>query len=115
MTPLEEILKQRIRRNGPLSFRAFMAAALYDPEFGYYNTERLKIGPCGDYYTASSVHPAFGATLARAFVDLWREAAGQRPLTLVEIGAGSGRLAADVLLAIRNEAPAGFACFNYVI
>ena len=70
-TPLEEKLIERIKRNGPITFRDFMQAALYDPELGYYNTERLKIGPEGDYFTSSNVHPAFGAVLARAFAEMW--------------------------------------------
>ena len=68
-------------REGPMTFRDFMQAALYDPELGYYNTERLKIGPDGDYYTSSNVHPAFGAVLARAFTELW--AGSAEPLTIV--------------------------------
>jgi SAM-dependent MidA family methyltransferase len=70
-TELERRLIERIQHDGPISFHDFMQSALYDPELGYYNTERLKIGPQGDYFTSSNVHPAFGALLARAFVDLW--------------------------------------------
>src|ERR1051325_5692084 len=65
-TRLEERLIERITREGEIPFRDFMLAALYDAEFGYYNTEPLKIGAAGDYYTSSNVHPAFGATLPRA-------------------------------------------------
>jgi SAM-dependent MidA family methyltransferase len=44
----------------PITFHDFMQTALYDPELGYYNTERSKIGAQGDYYTSSNVHPASG-------------------------------------------------------
>ena len=115
MTPLERKLIQAIRRSGPLTFRGFMECALYDPEFGYYITERLKIGPRGDFYTASNVHPAFGATLARAFVTMWRDGGNRRPLILVEMGAGTGRLAADVLAAIRDEWPDEYEGVDYII
>lgn len=110
-TELELRLIERIKREGPITFRDFMQAALYDPELGYYNTERLKIGAAGDYYTSSNVHAAFGAVLARALVELWVE----DPLTLVEIGAGTGRLAADVLTAIRDEHTAVFETLTYII
>ncbi|MGH9763565.1 MAG: SAM-dependent methyltransferase, partial [Blastocatellia bacterium] len=70
MTILKEKLISALSA-GPITFRDFMDRALYDPEHGYYNTSRLKIGPEGDYYTSSNVHPSFGATLAGAFVKLW--------------------------------------------
>ena len=112
-TELERKLIERINRDGPITFRDFMHAALYDPELGYYNTERLKIGATGDYYTSSNVHPAFGAVLARAFVELWSSSA--EPLTVVEFGAGTGRLASDVLAAMRDEHAASFQRLSYVI
>jgi SAM-dependent MidA family methyltransferase len=114
-TPLERQLVERIGRDGPLTFRDFMQLALYDSEFGYYNTERLKIGPAGDYYTSSNLHPAFGATLARAFANLWRTAFAGEPLALVEVGAGTGQLAADLLTALSDEQPALFCDVRYVI
>src|SRR6185503_2343337 len=91
-----------------------MQAALYDPELGYYNTARLKIGAAGDYYTSSNVHPAFGAVLARLFAKLWSELADKQ-LTLVEMGAGTGQLALDVMTAMRDEHALIFDGLNYVI
>lgn len=110
-TELERKLIERINREGPITFRDFMEAALYDPELGYYNTRRLKIGAAGDYYTSSNVHPAFGAVLAQAFIELWVD----YPLTLVEIGAGTGRLAFDLLSAIRDENSLVFQNLTYII
>jgi SAM-dependent MidA family methyltransferase len=105
-------LIHRIEHEGPITFRDFMQAALYDPELGYYNTERLKIGPQGDFHTSSNVHPAFGALLARAFVDLW--AVSNEPLTIVEVGAGTGQLGADVISALRDEHPSTFERLTYI-
>lgn len=110
-TELERRLIERIKDEGPITFRDFMQAALYDPELGYYNTRRLKIGAAGDYYTSSNVHPAFGAVLAQALIELWVE----YPLTLVEIGAGTGQLAFDVISAIRDEHPRVFENLTYII
>ena len=112
-TELERRLIERIERDGPITFRDFMNSALYDPELGYYNTERLKIGAEGDYYTSSNVHPAFGGVLAEAFSNLW--AGRSEPLTLVEMGAGTGQLAYDVLRAISDVYPALFERLTYVI
>lgn len=116
-TILERNLIARIKREGALTFRAFMQAALYDREHGYYNTARLKIGPEGDYYTSSNVHPAFGAALARSFVELWGETLCDEAeqVTIVEMGAGTGQLASDILTAMRDEHPAIFDRLLYVI
>lgn len=112
-TELELKLISRVERGGPLTFRDFMQSALYDPELGYYNTERPKIGRDGDFYTSSNVHPAFGAMLARAFMGLWPEQG--RPLTIVEAGAGTGQLARDILSGLREESPHAFERACYVI
>lgn len=112
-TELERRLIEQIQREGPITFRDFMQAALYDPELGYYNTERLKIGAPGDYYTSSNVHPAFGALLSRAFAQLWADFI--MPLTIVEYGPGTGQLACDVLSAMRDEQPAVFDRLTYVL
>ena len=90
-----------------------METALYDPELGYYNTERMKIGPKGDFYTSSNVHQAFGAVLAGAFAELW--AGEEDPLTIVEMGPGTGQLAADVLATMRDEHPSIFDGLIYVL
>jgi len=115
---LERRLIARIERDGPITFRDFMQAALYDSEHGYYNTERGKIGPQGDYYTSSNVHPAFGGVLARAFVALWSElvpVGGPQPMRIVEMGAGTGRLAFDVLTELRDQHLEAFRRVDYTI
>jgi SAM-dependent MidA family methyltransferase len=112
-TPLETKLIERIRREGPITFRDFMQAALYDPGLGYYTTERLKIGPEGDYFTSSNVHPAFGAVLARGFAEMWGNSSDA--MTIIELGAGTGQLACDVLSAMRDEHPRLFDALTYLI
>jgi SAM-dependent MidA family methyltransferase len=112
-TQLEKRLLERLNRDGPITFRDFMWSALYDPELGYYSTERLKIGPKGDFYTSSNLHQAFGAVLAGAFAELW--AGEEVPLTIVEMGPGTGQLAADVLATMRDEHPAIFDGLIYVL
>ncbi|MFY9554897.1 MAG: SAM-dependent methyltransferase [Blastocatellia bacterium] len=112
-TELEQRLIERVKLEGPITFRDFMHSALYEPELGYYNTERLKIGAEGDYYTSSNVHHAFGAVLARAFAELWADFS--EPLTIVELGSGTGQLAFDVLSAMRDEHRAIFKRLRYSI
>jgi SAM-dependent MidA family methyltransferase len=96
-TELERKIAERIGRSGPITFRDFMQSALYDEDLGYYNTQRPKIGAGGDYYTSSNVHRAMGAVIARAITEQWRTDGG--PLTIVEMGAGTGQMAEDILTA----------------
>jgi SAM-dependent MidA family methyltransferase len=95
-------LRDRIRREGSISFAAFMEAALYDPEEGYYS-RGAPIGEGGDFVTSPSVSPAFAATLARRFAD----DAGllEGPLDFVEVGAGMGRFLADFRTSLERDHP----------
>lgn len=96
--PLVEHLRQRIREHGLLSFRDFMDAALYHPQFGYYSSPRNPLGREGDFYTSSDLDPVFGKLLARRFTAMAEEL--DIPLdsfTVVELGAGRGLLARAIL------------------
>lgn len=87
MTPVAEKLRDEIARGGPLPFRRFMEAALYDPEGGYYRRDRF--GRAGDFFTAEQVQPVFGRVVARYL----RKLAGPGPLQVVELGAGRADMA----------------------
>jgi SAM-dependent MidA family methyltransferase len=97
-----------------MPFSRFMEFCLYHPQWGYYSTPREKIGAHGDYYTSSSLGPAFGRTLARQFGLMW-DAMGHGRFTLVEMGAGRGDLARDVITAIAKERPDFLADVRYHI
>ncbi|MEJ7679386.1 MAG: hypothetical protein WKG06_16305 [Segetibacter sp.] len=68
---LSEIIIQRIREEGPISFHDFMEMALYYPEKGYYTSAKNKIGKTGDFYTSSNLTPAFGAMIGRQLEEMW--------------------------------------------
>ena len=68
MTSLKAKLVQRILADGPIPFEEFMAAALYDPEGGFFTSKSLRSVKSGDFLTSPEVSPLFGETLAR-FVD----------------------------------------------
>lgn len=92
-------LVERIRAGGPIPFAAFMDAALYDPEGGFYAAGGRAGGRSGQFLTSPEVGPLFGAVLARA-IDAWWEAAGRpSPFVVVDAGAGPGTLARAVLAA----------------
>jgi SAM-dependent MidA family methyltransferase len=89
---LSQRLRERIERDGPISFSDFMEAALYDPEGGYY-TRGASIGDGGDFLTSPHTSPAFAAALARLFAIDAEHLAG--PVDFVEVGAGNGRFLED--------------------
>ncbi len=78
---------------GWIPFSRFMEAALYAPGLGYYSAGAAKFGTAGDFVTAPEMTPLFGRTLAHAIAPVLAETGGE----VLELGAGSGRLAADVL------------------
>lgn len=90
----ERILVAIDANGGALSFSHFMQMALYEPGFGYYAAGSEKFGAAGDFVTA----PDFGDFLARAIVATLAPglAACAEPVVL-ELGAGTGRLASDIL------------------
>ncbi|GEM_PF-1083738 len=78
-------------------FDHFVEDLLYNPERGYYTTRRA-IGKEGDYYTASTTGVLFGYTFARYFSRIWRP-----PVSVLEIGAGEGHFAHDVVSYFEKE------------
>ncbi len=93
MTPLGEILRDEIRRGGPIAFARFMDAALYHPEFGYYRRVRDPFGIRGDFYTAEQLQPVFGILIAERIRRLRDELGDVEDFTVVELGAGRGEMA----------------------
>ena len=80
--------------DGWLSFEQFMDTALYAPALGYYSAGAQKFGAGGDFTTAPEVSPLFGGCVARQCAEVLNALGAG---CILEIGAGSGRLAADVL------------------
>jgi SAM-dependent MidA family methyltransferase len=97
-----------IHERGPLTVAAFMDLALYDPRLGYYATAAQRSGRAGDFFTSVDVGPLFGELLAVQIAEMadLLQADAAAPFDLVEVAAGNGRLAADVLRALRTAAPA---------
>lgn len=83
---------------GWISFARFMDLILYAPGLGYYTAGARKFGAAGDFITAPEMTGLFGAALARQVAQVM---AVSVPVVL-EVGAGSGRLASDLLLALEK-------------
>ncbi len=100
---LEETIKEMIRLEGAITFERFMEAALYMPEHGYYMSGREVIGPGGDFYTSTHLHPVFGWLLAIQ-MDEMRSLLGEPPgFTIVEVGAGRGYLSEGIISYVLRE------------
>ncbi len=80
--------------DGWLSFERFMDDALYAPGLGYYSAGAHKLGAGGDFTTAPEVSRLFGACVAVQCAEILGVLGAG---SILEIGAGSGRLAVDVL------------------
>lgn len=98
---LSETLSGRIRREigeqGMIPFSRYMERALYEPGLGYYSAGLHKLGLTGDFVTAPEISDLFAACLARQVAEVG-DAIGA--YDILEVGAGSGRLAAALLAAL---------------
>jgi len=91
---LQTLIANDIRHHsGWISFARFMELALYAPGLGYYSGGAAKLGKDGDFTTAPEITPLFGQTLAQLAADLMGKTAPQ----IIEFGAGTGKLAFDML------------------
>ncbi|MDP6494755.1 MAG: SAM-dependent methyltransferase, partial [Dehalococcoidia bacterium] len=91
----EEEIHRRILTKGAMTFAEFMSLALYWPGGGYY-TGPDHIGSTGDFYTSPHAHPAFGALIAVQLHQMWQVMGRPATFTVVELGAGNGRLCRDL-------------------
>lgn len=83
---------------GWIPFSEYMALALYAPGLGYYSGGAHKFGAAGDFVTGPEMTPLFGQTLARTVAPML---AASSPI-ITEAGAGTGKLAGDLLLALEK-------------
>lgn len=101
---LSEQLKTKIiqtihSNDGWISFDRFMELALYDPEFGYYTGSLRKFGEKGDFVTASEISSFFAKTISIQFKEIFRSL----DKNIIEIGAGSGKFALEVIQSLDSE------------
>jgi SAM-dependent MidA family methyltransferase len=115
-----------IRSSGQITFARFMEMALYHPEFGYYTRiadaedekpwpPRCPIGRSGDYDTSPEVSPLLARALARQIAQIDTLLGNPQPLTVVEMGPGSGRLAREFLLACEQQWPVLLPRLRYLL
>jgi len=99
---LAEIIKNRCeQQGGSIPFSEYMQLALYEAGLGYYASGRQKFGVDGDFITAPEISPLFSQCLARQCAQILNAIKHSgKQAELLEFGAGSGVMAADVLLEL---------------
>ena len=91
-----QIAAEIAQQDGAISFARFMELALYAPGLGYYSGGAAKLGKDGDFTTAPETSSLFGAALAQVAAAI----IAQSSPNILEFGAGTGKLARDVLTAM---------------
>ena len=99
---LAAAIRARIGREGPIPFSDYMEMALYEPGQGYYSAGLQKFGLGGDFVTAPQLGDIFARCLARQVADIGEQLGEYQ---ILEAGAGSGVLAADLLKALQHDRP----------
>jgi SAM-dependent MidA family methyltransferase len=93
------LIKNEINKNeGAISFQRYMELTLYAPGLGYYAAGSAKLGEEGDFVTAPEISPLFSQALANAILPLL-----EQEQIILEVGAGRGRMAADILLYLNQQ------------
>ena len=111
---LKQKIANKIKTEGPISFETFMALALYDPEFGYYTRSSATIGRAGDFYTSPHLHRIFGMMIGRQMEEMWGIMGRPDRFHIVEMGAGMGYLAKDMLDYISTKELFGHVDYSIV-
>jgi len=97
---LQKLINERIAEaDGWLPFSEYMNLALYTPGLGYYAAGSRKFGPGGDFVTAPELSAVFSRCLAGQVAEL---NAQLRAPVVLELGAGSGAMAAELLLELER-------------
>src|SRR3984885_9192604 len=111
-TPLAASLAEHIRAWGPITFAKYMDACLYHPQYGYYT--RAEQLPRRDYFTSVDASLIFGRLLARQFQEMWVQLETPAEFLLVELGAGPGTLAAQILDFSAESFPEFYSALRFV-
>jgi NADH dehydrogenase [ubiquinone] 1 alpha subcomplex assembly factor 7 len=101
MTPLQKMIIDDIKANGPMRLDRYMALCLSHPEHGYYMS-RDPLGRAGDFTTAPEISQMFGEMIGVWLADTWHKMGSPSKVILLECGAGRGTLMADALRATKN-------------
>ncbi len=114
---LYKIVLEKIRQSpkSQLTFAEYMDVVLYDPQYGYYSSGAVEIGSKGDFFTAVSLGKDFGELLAIQLFQIWQNLHCPDNFSLVEMGAGNGDLAKDIINYLQENHSDFISVLNYII
>ena len=113
MTTLQQLISERIQREGAISFADYMRMALYEPDYGYYVVGPARMGWQGDYYTSTDVSALFAHCMSRQLVQMWEGLERPNPFVVLEQGSGRGNLAQQIMAWTKQTSPALHAALEY--
>ena len=114
---LYKIVLEKIRQSpkSQLTFAEYMDLVLYHSEYGYYSSGAVGIGSQGDFFTAVSLGKDFGELLAGQLFEMWEKLHHPDNFSLVEMGAGNGDLAKDIINYLQDNYPDFLKVVDYII
>jgi len=110
---LQQLMNERIQRDGPITFAEYIRMALYEPERGYYMTGAPKMGWEADYFTSTDVSSLFANCMGRQLFAMWEKLKRPGHFVVLEQGAGRGHLAKGVRSWAQKEAPEFYEVLDY--
>ncbi len=113
MSDLQQLISERIRRDGPITFAEYMRMALYEPGYGYYVTGAAKMGWEADYFTSTDVSNLFAHCMGRQLSAMWEKLKRPGHFIVLEQGSGRGHLADGVQAWAQKEVPEFFEVLDY--
>jgi SAM-dependent MidA family methyltransferase len=115
--PLKQLICDRILANPQqrITFAEYMELTLYAPQLGYYARSSQQIGSQGDFFTSPHLGKDYGELLAIQVVQMWQLLGEPQLFSVVEIGAGQGLLALDMLRYWQQHQPELLASLDYII
>ena len=111
-TAVEQEIRAMIRKHGRITFARFMAACLYSPNGGFYSAQDSNIG--AHFGTSATMHPVFGALIARQLEQMWQILGEPDVFHLIEVGSGDGSLAWSIMDACQRMTPRFAQVVRYV-
>lgn len=93
---LENKIKDLIIQKGPITVDHYIDLCLFDEDDGYYTSKNV-IGRHGDFITSPEISQIFGELIALFIIAEWSKSGSEKPIHIIELGAGNGTLADDIL------------------
>jgi SAM-dependent MidA family methyltransferase len=114
---LIEVINDRIHNSlaQRITFAEYMDLVLYHPQHGYYASNAARIGESGDFLTSPHLASDFGEMIAIQLHQIWQILGKPSRFTIVEMGAGQGLLASQILEYSQRICPDFFGLIDYLI